>query len=50
MSDGANLPYLTYRHDADGNIRGITDELNAANSSLYAYDEAGRLTLAVMDS
>ena len=49
-SDGAKLSYLTYRHDADGNIGGLTDELNDANSTLYAYDEVGRLTLAVEDS
>lgn len=48
-SGGANLSYLSYRRDADGNIAGITDQVTPANSVLYGYDSVGRLNLTVTD-
>lgn len=49
-NDSANLSYLSYRYDADGNISRITDNVTPANSVLYGYDVAGRLNLTVADA
>jgi RHS repeat-associated protein len=43
---GVSLSSLAYTYDADGNIGGIHDLLNDANSQYYGYDELGRLNLA----
>ena len=48
-SDNASLSDLAYSYDADGNIAGITDQVNASGSVLYGYDSMGRLTLTAVD-
>ncbi len=42
-SGGVNLSLLSYAHDNDDNITGITDGVTPANSMNYAYDVRGRL-------
>lgn len=45
---GANLSYLLYGYDADGNIASISDEVDNSNSVFYGYDNMNRLSLAVV--
>jgi YD repeat-containing protein len=42
-SNGQNL---TYAYDANGNVTGITDAVNAADTQTLGYDNMDRLTSA----
>lgn len=47
-SSGANLSWLAYTYDVNGNVGAVRDKLNDANSIYYGYDSNDRLTLASM--
>lgn len=48
-STGVDLSSLTYRHNPDGNIAAIIDNLDDTRSALYGYDGNGRLVATATD-
>jgi RHS repeat-associated protein len=47
-SSGANLSWLGYNYDVNGNVGAIRDRLDDTKSIYYGYDPNDRLTLASM--
>jgi RHS repeat-associated protein len=46
-SDSMSLSDLVYRHDSDGNIGAIIDQLDDANSLIFGYDGLDRLSMTI---